>query len=548
MVAEHKRATAENAPPVVVAPTRVVIEKRLSSSKRLRITSTKKLSTPSKTAWEKIFGLSPTLTKIAIDKEVRRLHACRKTTFDPDNQPSHDELLRRLWASQVADEPYTRSSERWKEIGFQGVDPATDVRGGGLLAATCICEFGATFASGLRRMLRELEEESNKMDGFDRFYPISTTAIVICSRLCDVIGLSEGMRGAIPPAALEKLLADGVYRKSPVARLLVVGPRGMRRSDFQWMFSVCMAAFHVKFIRGSCTYLNCQPLLAEVFAELEQRCACSQNMKSLHRHYVADRDIAACLDVSAHKVKESTVRKAAALVRVNKAVSEASPSLRRQLDALNVDVGVVAASSPSLSKKLRAQQQQEIEKVMIQRREREASNGNESSTGSAAAAAAASGGGSGSDESSKEIGKSKDAKWKIRKQISEERGIDLFLVPWEDVDEEIARQEEERKRAMQPVGGKDDDDDEALPIRVSRRSATPEPGDISRGSSYGLGVDLDEKFVHDPDELAELVRVTGATEETAREALREVSLPGHHHRTPSANYADVSLKLIESSK
>ena len=57
-------------------------------------------------------------------------------------------------------------------------------------------------------MLRELEEESNKMDGFDRFYPISTTAIVICSRLCDVIGLSEGMRGAIPPAALEKLLAD----------------------------------------------------------------------------------------------------------------------------------------------------------------------------------------------------------------------------------------------------------------------------------------------------------------------------------------------------
>ena len=54
--------------------------------------------------------------------------------------------------------------------------------------------------------------------------------------------------------------------------------------------------------------------------------------------------------------------------------------------------------------------------------------------------------------------------------------------------------------------------------------------------------------MHDPDELAELVRVTGATEETAREALREVSLPGHHHRTPSANYADVSLKLIESSK
>ena len=141
MVAERK--TAENAPPVVVAPTRVVIEKRLSSSKRLRITSTKKLSTPSKTAWEKIFGLSPTLTKIAIDKEVRRLHACRKTTFDPDNQPSHDELLRRLWQCGFPGVPLAqRVTSEWVRLGFQGDDPATDFRGMGVLGLHNLVYFG----------------------------------------------------------------------------------------------------------------------------------------------------------------------------------------------------------------------------------------------------------------------------------------------------------------------------------------------------------------------------------------------------------------------
>ena len=42
-----------------------------------------------------------------------------------------------------SDEPYVRRGRRWKDLGFQGEDPATDVRGGGLLAVQCLAHFAS---------------------------------------------------------------------------------------------------------------------------------------------------------------------------------------------------------------------------------------------------------------------------------------------------------------------------------------------------------------------------------------------------------------------
>ena len=71
------------------------------------------------------------LGNYALSRELKRLHGARKMTFNPE-RPSHEQLLRMTWRA-LRDDAYVRSGEGWKEIGFQGNDPLTDVRAGGLL-------------------------------------------------------------------------------------------------------------------------------------------------------------------------------------------------------------------------------------------------------------------------------------------------------------------------------------------------------------------------------------------------------------------------------
>eukprot|EP00891_Asterochloris_glomerata_P005132 jgi/Astpho2/5132/gw1.00073.40.1_t len=48
--------------------------------------------------------------------------------------PEHKALLRELWEAAFPGEEFAVPSRRWKDMGWQGTDPATDFRGGGLMA------------------------------------------------------------------------------------------------------------------------------------------------------------------------------------------------------------------------------------------------------------------------------------------------------------------------------------------------------------------------------------------------------------------------------
>ena len=43
-------------------------------------------------------------------------------------------LLKELWEAAFPGEEFAVPSRRWKDMGWQGTDPATDFRGGGLMA------------------------------------------------------------------------------------------------------------------------------------------------------------------------------------------------------------------------------------------------------------------------------------------------------------------------------------------------------------------------------------------------------------------------------
>ena len=179
------------------------------------------------------------------------------------------QLLHNIWSALLAPASFKREGEEWKSIGFQGLDPATDVRGGGLLAMECLEAFAAQHTLGLKGMLHDLKdlEEHN-----GSFYPVSTTAIVLCARLCDACGISAGMRGPIKPASLDLLLK--APPPSELARdLWSVLPDKAKRGGFHGLFGLMLADFHVRFVLLRASYMDAQTLVDTVIDVLGRRLA-----------------------------------------------------------------------------------------------------------------------------------------------------------------------------------------------------------------------------------------------------------------------------------
>eukprot|EP00965_Chrysotila_dentata_P075870 2506919-Pleurochrysis_carterae.AAC.3 len=55
-----------------------------------------------------------------------------KLQFEPENE-KHEQLLRSLWNTAFPGEEFELKSPKWTDIGFQGRDPTTDLRGAGLM-------------------------------------------------------------------------------------------------------------------------------------------------------------------------------------------------------------------------------------------------------------------------------------------------------------------------------------------------------------------------------------------------------------------------------
>ena len=184
-------------------------------------------------------------------------------------------------------------------------------------------------------MLSELENQSCRSPGSAdsmRYYPISTTAIVLCSRLCDAIGISNGMRGALPEAALEKTLASP---PPPLARLLVAASGGGgRRGGFPGVFSLAYADFHASFVATQATYMESQRLLGEVVSRLEGRAAKCRQLPALHAAYVgSDAAVGQILDVAARRGRIQKLRAVTAFTQVLQEVRSREESLQAALAA-----------------------------------------------------------------------------------------------------------------------------------------------------------------------------------------------------------------------
>ena len=204
-------------------------------------------------------------------KALTGLHSALSTKFEPDSDDKALAHLQAIWRALLAPAPFERVSAQWKKAGFQGADPSTDVRGGGLLAVRCLAHFATLHTMGFKAMLLDIAQlEAGGGEG--AFYPVSTTAIVLCSRLCDSCGLAAGMRGPIKPDQLAALLKTPPPTEFAAALWPVLLDR-QRRGGFCGLFSLLLADFHVRFILTKASYLEAQTLVDAVFATLARRLA-----------------------------------------------------------------------------------------------------------------------------------------------------------------------------------------------------------------------------------------------------------------------------------
>mmetsp|Transcript_34876 Transcript_34876/g.76228 ORF Transcript_34876/g.76228 Transcript_34876/m.76228 type:complete len:289 (+) Transcript_34876:275-1141(+) len=106
--------------------------------------------------------------------------------YDSNNE-EHQEELRRLWKLAFPDKPLpAMKTPLWKDMGWQGEDPATDFRSGGFISLQQLIFLGERFPSTFRRLL-------NKEEGIrsDWEYPFAVAGLNVTFMLTELLELRK---------------------------------------------------------------------------------------------------------------------------------------------------------------------------------------------------------------------------------------------------------------------------------------------------------------------------------------------------------------------
>jgi len=171
-------------------------------------------------------------------KVLRFAHSLKATPYDHRNI-EHEQMLMQLWQATFPRRTMDSAvSERWKELGFQGNNPATDFRGMGLLGLRCLIYFAQTHADEFRGLLAQ-----------HRDYPVACAGINITAML------------------LKRLVsADGTpIEASPLFALLC---RDGRDNGFEEVYCSVFVWFDTLWARSDASYMDFPAILEELTSGL----------------------------------------------------------------------------------------------------------------------------------------------------------------------------------------------------------------------------------------------------------------------------------------
>lgn len=106
-----------------------------------------------------------------------------------------EDILQEIWQSFYSGLEFERPSQMWKDIGFQGPDPLTDIRGGGMLSMLAFLYFVKSEPGKVPKMVeRQIKRRSETNS--EKGYPFSSAVINVTRKLCEKLGIiqSSGAR------------------------------------------------------------------------------------------------------------------------------------------------------------------------------------------------------------------------------------------------------------------------------------------------------------------------------------------------------------------
>lgn len=165
--------------------------------------------------------------------------------FDRED-PTHERALRRFFAAVRSPSEARQVFEsgvkdpRWKELGFQGDDPRTDIRGGGILAVQNMCYLAEVYPEETKRMLEEASSGSGE-------YLFAAACVNVSAMLVLLLGLNTSPGQS--PAKSMPAPVNAMARKNFARILFMEGAReGGPEGVLGELFSSSVIKLHAEWV------------------------------------------------------------------------------------------------------------------------------------------------------------------------------------------------------------------------------------------------------------------------------------------------------------
>ncbi|XP_057850147.1 uncharacterized protein LOC131060775 isoform X2 [Cryptomeria japonica] len=123
----------------------------------------------------------------ALLKKLQRLRHRLEVSFD-STRTDHQEGLKELWHAAFPGLEFSGLiSEQWKEMGWQGTDPSTDFRGGGLISLENLVFLSKTYPRSFQRLLQKQAGDRSAWE-----YPFAIAGVNITFMLIQMLDLQSG--------------------------------------------------------------------------------------------------------------------------------------------------------------------------------------------------------------------------------------------------------------------------------------------------------------------------------------------------------------------
>jgi len=245
--------------------------------------------------------------------------------FD-SSKPAHAELLKCLWVVDHSDEEPVVPHEAWKELGFQGLDPITDIRAGGLLSLLHLAGLAKVHRKAYSTMLRQIaEREAN--EGVAGYYPLCTTSVNVTKRICDALLVSQPGRPAATANELRSSTENATEMPASPLWLWTLTDQSVALLHIH-----VLADFHARFMREKAGYMDCGRVLDDAMGHLLRLAGHCSSPEHIRRIYLEDAEVSALVGSTGDHDEYARVQKFALQRSSSKMVGGADLNIALEQD------------------------------------------------------------------------------------------------------------------------------------------------------------------------------------------------------------------------